>query len=54
MKKNEDSLRNFWDNIKPPIFALEESQKEKKKEHEKMFKEIIAGNFPNMGNETFI
>ena len=25
MKRNEDSLKNFWDNIKPPIFALEES-----------------------------
>ena len=54
MKRNEDSLRDLWHNIKQPTFALSRSQKEKgeRKDPEKIFEEIIAENFPNMGKET--
>ena len=53
MKRNEDSLGDFWDNIKHTniriIGALEDE--EKKKGTEKIFEEIIVENFPNMGKE---
>ena len=53
MKRNEDSLRDLWDNIKHPTFTLSGYQKEKgeRKDPEKIFEEIIAENFPNMGKE---
>ena len=53
MKRIEDSLRNHWDNIKHTnirIIGVPEEE-EKKKGTEKIFKEIIAENFPNMGKE---
>ena len=53
MKRNE-SLREFWDNIKCTniliIGAPEEEEKEKGSE--KILEEIIVKNFPNMGKET--
>ena len=52
MKRIEDSLRDNWDNIKHNIQiigVLEEE--EKKKGSEKIFKEIIVQNFPNMGKK---
>ena len=53
MKRIEDSLRDFWDNIKCTniqiIGVLEEE--EKKKETEKIFEEIIVENFSTMGKE---
>ena len=53
MKRIEDSLRDLWDNIKrtniQTIGVPEEE--EKKKGTEKIFEEIIAENFPNMGKE---
>ena len=55
MKRIEDSLREFWDNIKCTdirIIGVPEEEEEKKGS-EKIFEEIIAKNFPNMGNETF-
>ena len=53
MKRNEDSLRNFWDNIKcTNIWIIEVPQEEeKKKATEKIFEEIIVENFPTMGKE---
>ena len=54
MKRNEDSLRDLWDNIKHTnicIIAVLEG-KEREKEPEKVSAEIIAENFPNMGKET--
>ena len=53
MKRNEDSHRDLWDNIKHTnirtIGVLEEEEKEKGPE--KIFEEIIVKNFPNMGKE---
>ena len=53
MKRIEDSLRDFWDNIKRTniqIIGVPEEE-EKKKGTEKIFEEIIDENFPNMGKE---
>ena len=52
-KKNEDNLRDFWDNVKHPniqIIGVPEED-DKKKEHEKILREIIIENFPKMGME---
>ena len=53
MKRTKDSLRDLWDNIKHTnirIIGVPE-EKEKKKGYEKIFGEIIVGNFPNMEKE---
>lgn len=53
MKRNEDSLRDLWDNIKCTnihIIGVPEGE-EREKGPEKIFEEIIAENFPNMGKE---
>ena len=53
MKRNEDSLRDLWDNIKCTnicIIGVPEGEK-REKVFEKMFEEIIAENLPNMGKE---
>ena len=53
MKRIDESLRDFWDNIKRTdignIGVPEEE--EQKKGAEKIFEEIIVENFPNMGKE---
>ena len=55
MKRIEDSIRDFWDNIKhtniQTIWVPEEEQK--KKGCERNFEEIIVENFPNMEKEIF-
>ena len=52
MKRIEDSLRDFWDNIKcTNIQIIGVPEEEKKKGTEKIFEEIIVENFPNMGKE---
>jgi len=53
MKKNEDSLRDLWDNIKCTnirTIGFPEGE-EKEKRPEKIFEEIIAENILNMGKE---
>ena len=53
MKRTEDSIRNFWDNIKWTnicVIGVQEGE-ERGKVPEKIFEEIIAENFPNMGKE---
>ena len=53
MKRNEDSLRDLWDNIKRNnicIIVVPEAE-EREKGPEKIFEEIILENFPNMGKE---
>ena len=53
IRRNEDSIRDLWDNVKRPniqiIGVLEEE--DKKKGHEKIFEEIVVENFPKMGKE---
>ena len=53
MKRNEDSLRDHWDNIKRNnihIIGVPEGE-EREKGPEKIFEEITVENFPNMGKE---
>ena len=53
MKRNEDNLRELWDNVKRPnirIIGVPEEE-DKKKGHEKILEEIIVENFPKMGKE---
>ena len=52
IKRNEDNLRDLWDNVKcPNIQIIGVSEEDKKKGHEKILKEIIVENFPEMGKE---
>ena len=52
MKRTEDSLRDFWANIKHTnIRIIGVPEEEKKKGSEKIFEEIIVENVPNMGKE---
>ena len=53
MKRIEDSLRDFWDNIKHISIRIigVPKEEEKKKGTEKIFEEIIVENVPNMGEE---
>ena len=56
MKRNEDSLRDLWDNIKHNnvcIIGVPEGE-EREKGPEKIFEEIIVENCPNMGKEIAI
>ena len=56
MKRNEDSLRDLWDNIKCNnirIIGVPEGE-EREKGPEKIFEEIIVKNFHNMGKEIAI
>ena len=53
MKRAEESLRDLWNNIKFTniwIIGIPEEE-EKKKGNEKIFEEIIVGNFPTMEKE---
>ena len=53
MKRNEDSLRDLWDNIKRTnvhIIGVPEGE-EREKGPEKISEEITVKNFPNMGKE---
>ena len=53
MKRNEDSLRDRWDNIKHTnicIIGVPEGE-ESEKVCEEIFEEMIVENFPNMGKE---
>ena len=53
MKRNENSLRDLWDNIKcNNIHIIGVSEEEdREKGPEKIFEEIIVENFPNTGKE---
>ena len=52
MKRTEDSLRDFWDNIKcTNIRIIGVPEEEKKKGYEKNFEEIIVENFPKKEKE---
>ena len=52
IKRNEDNLRDLWDNVKCPkiwITGVPEEE-DKKKGHEKIL-ETVVENFPKMGKE---
>ena len=53
IKRNEDNLRDLWDNVKcSNIQVIGVPEKEdKKKGHEKILEKIVAENFPKMGKE---
>ena len=52
IKRNEDNLRDFWDNVKRPnIQIIGIPEEDKKKGHDKTLEEIIFENFPKMGKE---
>ena len=52
IKRNEDNLRNLWDNVKRPnIQIIGVPEEDKKKDLEKILEEIILENFPKMGKE---
>ena len=52
MKRIEDSLSDFWDNIKcTNIQITGVPEEEKEKGYEKIFEKIIVKNFHNMGKE---
>ena len=53
INRNEDKLRDLWDNVKHPnirIIGVPEEE-DKQKDHEKILEEIIVENFPKMGKE---
>ena len=53
MKKKKDSLQDLWDNIKHTnmfIIGVPEGE-ERERESEKIFEDVIAENFPNMGKK---
>ena len=53
IKRNEDNLRDLWDNIKCHNIRLigVSEEEDKKKGHEEILEEIIVENFPKKGNE---
>ena len=53
IKRNEDNLRELWDNVKHPNIRIVGVPEEegKKKDHVKILEEIIVENFPKMGKE---
>ena len=53
IKRNEDNLRDLWDNVRchrSRIIGVPEEE-DKKKDHEKILEEIIVENFLKMGKE---
>ena len=53
IKRNENNLRDLWENTKCPkvqIIGVPE-EKDKNKGHEKLLEEIIVENFCKMGKE---
>ena len=53
IKRNEDNLRDLWDNVKCPnilIIGVPEEE-DKMKDHEKILEEIIFEKFPKMRKE---
>ena len=54
LKRNEDSLREVWDNAECTniyIIGMPEGE-EGENRPEKIYEEIIPENFPNMGKES--
>ena len=54
IKRNEDNLRDLWDNVKHPnirIMGVPEEE-DKNKDIEKILEEMIVEIFPKTGKET--
>ena len=51
IKRNEDSLTDFWDNIKYTNICLKSQKEKRQKGPKKISEEIIAENLPNLGKE---
>ena len=52
IKRNEDNLRDLWDNAKHPnIQIIGVPEEDKRKGHVKILEEIIVKNFPKMRKE---
>ena len=52
IRRNEDNLRDLWDNVKcPNIRIIGASEEDIKKGQEEILEEIIVENFPKMGKE---
>ena len=53
IKRNENNLRDLWDNVKlPNIQSIGVPEEDgRKKDHEKILEEIIVENFPKVGKE---
>jgi len=53
IKRNEDNLRDPWDNVTCPNIQITgvPEEEDKKKGHEKLLEEIIVENFPKMEKE---
>ena len=53
IKRNEDNLRDLWDNVKCPNIRITgvPEEEDKKKVNEKILEDIIAENIPKMGKE---
>ena len=52
IQRNEDNLRDLWDNVKRPnIQIIGVPEEDKKKDHEKILEEIIVENFPKRGKK---
>ena len=55
IKRNEDHLRDHWENVKClNIQIIGVPEEDKKKGHEKILEEIIVQNVPKMGKEIII
>ena len=52
IKRNEDNLRDLWDNVKlSNIKIIGVPEEDIKKGHEKLLEKIIVENFPKIGKE---
>ena len=52
IKRNEDNLRDLWDNVKHPnIRIIGVPEEDKKIDHEKILEETIVENFPKTEKE---
>ena len=53
LKKNEEKLRNLWDNFKcSNIRIIGVTGEEQEQEAENLFEQIMKENFPNLAKET--
>ena len=52
MIRNEDSLKDIWDNIKQTNITRFPEGEDVERGLEKIFEDLIAEKFPNMGKEA--